>query len=401
VQAVNERPFFTVLRGAQILAPESLGRQDVLVAGDRIAALGASIELPPTWDVREVRLDGCTLVPGFIDGHVHLIGGGGEGGYHTRTPEVTLSALTRAGVTTVVGCLGTDGTSRHLSSLLAKVRGLEAEGVSAFMYAGAYEMPTVTLTGSVRQDLVLIDRVVGAGEIAISDHRSSQPRREDIQKLAAAARVGGLLSGKAGVTHLHVGDGASGLSMLSAIVDESEIPIGQFVPTHLNRNPRLLNEAIAWGRRGGCIDFTSGVSPESGVLAAARASRAIRLALAAGVDLGRITMSSDGNGSMPLFDASGGMVGLMVASLDSLLSELRALVLLEGVQLEQAVQVITSNVAKILKLWPRKGAILVGADADLVALNRDLAIHQVWARGRLMVDGGEPVVWGTFERPPG
>lgn len=395
------QPFFTVLRGARVLAPEDLGCRDVLLVGEKLAAMASRLEVPPAWNCREVRLDGYTLVPGLIDGHVHLIGGGGEGGYHTRTPEVTLSGLTKAGVTTVVGCLGTDGTTRHMASLLAKARGLESEGVTTFIYSGAYEVPTVTLTGSVRADLILIDKVIGAGEIAISDHRSSQPLRPAIQQLAAEARVGGLLSGKAGVLHLHVGDGKSGLGMLSAIVDESEIPITQFVPTHLNRNPQLLQEAIAWGRRGGFIDFTSGVSPASGVVRAVRASRAVAQAVAAGVGLDRITISSDGNGSMPLFDDKGAMAGLMVASLDSLLAELRALVLTEGMPLDQAIQVVTGNVAKALKLWPRKGTLQVGADADLLVLDGELNPVQVWARGRLMLEKGEPVVWGTFERQLG
>lgn len=394
------RSLFTMLRGARVLAPEDLGYQDVLVCGEKIAAIGPRLEVPAAWACREARLDGYTLVPGLIDGHVHLIGGGGEAGYHTRTPEVTLSALIRAGVTTAVGCLGTDGTTRHMSSLLAKARGLEWEGVSTFIYSGAYEVPTVTITGSIRTDLILIDKVVGAGEIAISDHRSSQPPQLAIQQLAAEARVGGLLSGKAGVLHLHVGDGKSGLGMLAAIVEESEIPITQFVPTHLNRNPRLLQQAIAWGKRGGFIDFTSGVSPASGVVQAARAGRAVAQALAAGVALDRITMSSDGNGSMPLFDDKGNMLGLMVASLDSLLTELRDMVLAGGIPLEQGIQVVTSNVAKALKLWPRKGSIQVGADADLLVLGADLTPVQVWARGRLLAENGEPVVWGTFERRP-
>lgn len=393
-----ESSFFTVLRGARVLAPEDLGRQDVLIAGEKIAAMAPHLEMPTGWDYREVSLDGYTLVPGFIDSHVHMTGGGGEGGYATRTPEVTLSAATRAGVTTMVGCLGTDGTTRHMPGLLAKARGLENEGLTTYIYTGAYEVPTRTLTGSVRTDLIIIDKVIGTGEIAISDHRSAQPRQEDIQKLVAEARVGGMLSGKAGIMDVHVGDGRGGLNMLFAIVDESEIPITQFLPTHVNRNRRLFKQAIEWGRRGGFMDITSSVSPATGSAQAIKPSRAIREALTAGVELSRITMSSDGNGSMPRFDDHGNMVGLQVASEASLLTELRDLVQGEGVSLAEAIQVITSNVAKALKLWPRKGGIQVGADADFVVLTPEIRLTQVWARGRLMVQDGRPVVWGTFEQ---
>lgn len=393
----ERKPFFTVLRGVQVLAPEELGRKDVLIAGERIAAISPKLDVPSGWECREIRLEGYTLVPGFIDGHVHIIGGGGEGGYATRTPEVCLSSVIRAGVTTVVGCLGTDGTTRHMASLLAKARGLECEGISTYIYTGAYEVPTPTLTGNVRTDLIIIDKVIGTGEIAISDHRSAQPSREDIRKLAAQARVGGMLSGKAGVVNLHVGDGKNGLAMLFAIAEDSELPRTQFIPTHVNRNPWLFEQAIEWGRQGGLIDVTSGVSPSSSSSQAIKPSQAVRQAVAAGVELSHITMSSDGNGSMPRFDEKGNTTGVMVASQDSLLEEVRDLVQVEGMPLTDAIRVVTSNVAQALKLGPRKGSIRVGADADLVVLAPDTGLYQVWARGRLMADEGCPVAAGTFE----
>jgi beta-aspartyl-dipeptidase (metallo-type) len=393
----ERKPFFTLLRGADVFAPAALGCQDILLAGEKIAAIAPHLELPGDWEYQKIDLHGYTVAPGFIDGHVHMIGGGGEGGYATRTPEVTLSTITRAGITTVVGCLGTDGTTRHVASLLAKARGLEYEGISTYIFTGAYEVPTPTLTGSVRTDLIIIDKVIGAGEIAISDHRSAQPMQKDIQKLAAEARVGGMLSGKAGVVNLHLGDGKNNLDMLFAIAEESEIPMTQFIPTHVNRNSGLFKQAVEWGKKGGLIDITSGVSPASGSLKAIKPSQAIREAIAAGVELSHITMSSDGNGSMPRFDAHGNTIGVKVASQTSLLEEVRDLVRLEGIQFPDAVQVVTSNVAKVLKLWPHKGCIQVGSDADCIVLTPELRLHQVWAKGQLMVNKGSAVVLGTFE----
>jgi beta-aspartyl-dipeptidase (metallo-type) len=284
-----------------------------------------------------------------------------------------------------------------MAALLAKARGLEREGISTYIFTGSYQVPTPTITGSVRNDLIIIDKVIGTGEIAISDHRSSQPLRADIQKLAAEARMGGMLSSKAGVIELHVGDGKHGLDMLFEIIDDGEIPITQFIPTHVNRNPALMQQAIEWGKRGGHIDVTSGVSPASGMQNSVKPSQAVSMALAAGVELSNITLSSDGNGSMPRFDDSGKTIGIGVASQASLLEEVRDLVQIEGIQLQDAIQVLTSNVAKTLGLWPQKGNIAVGADADFVALTPDIKLHQVWAKGQLMVDEGNPVVFGTFE----
>lgn len=389
---------FTLFRGGKVYAPDALGKVDVLIAGEKIAYLAPQIEPPSgVGPIDVVDVTDRLIGPGLIDQHVHLTGGGGEGGFVSRTPEVVLSRVTRAGITTVVGCLGVDGTTRSMAGLLAKARGLEDEGISTYIYTGAYEVPTRTITGSVRSDLVLIDKVIGAGEIAISDHRSAQPSREEIRKLAAECRVGGMLGGKAGVLHLHVGNGKNGLGMLFEIVEESDIPISQFVPTHVNRDPVLFESAVRWGRQGGIIDITSGVNPDSGTGVGIKPSRAIRLALEKGVSIENISMSSDGNGSVPRFDERGRLQSLLVASPDSLCREFRDLVRLEGIALPEALKVVTATVAKILRLFPHKGAIAVGSDADLVVFDQELAIDQVWAKGRLMVREGKPIVRGTFE----
>lgn len=390
---------FLILKGGHVLAPQDIGTKDVLVAGRVIANIAPRIDPVSDYGETEViDVSGKYVVPGFIDQHVHLIGGGGEAGFASRTPEVMLSRVTRAGVTTVVGCLGTDGTTRHMAALLAKARGLEAEGITAFIYTGAYEVPTRTLTDNVRNDIILIDKVLGTGEIAISDHRSAQPTKDELKRLAAEARVGGILSGKAGVVHLHVGDGRRKLGQIFEILDETEIPITQFTPTHLNRNPDLLEEAIRFGLMGGMVDITSGVSPASGAKQAIKPSQAIKYCLERGVPIDNITiMSSDGNGSMPIFDEYGGIEGLLVADQASLHQEFKALVLEEGVDISRALQILTLNVARSLKLYPQKGTLQIGSDADILVLDQELNIEYVFARGRAMIKKGEVVVKGTFE----
>lgn len=390
------RPFFTLLQGAEVLAPASLGARDILLAGEKIAAIGEHLAAPAGYPCEIIDLSGCILMPGFIDSHVHLIGGGGEGGYATRTPEVVLSKVTTSGVTTVVGCLGTDGTTRHVTSLLAKARGLEDEGISAYIYVGAYELPTPTITGSVRQDIILIDKVIGTGEIAMADHRSAQPSCAEYRKLAAEARVGGMLSAKAGVVDMHMGDGKDGMKMLFEITENGEIPKTQFIPTHLNRNEHLFQEAIQWAKSGGILDITSGVSPASGSSKAVKPSQAVKRALDAGVPITQLTMSSDGNGSMPIFDEKGNTVGVGVGNQKSILEEVRDMVKLERIAPEIAVQIVTSNVARVLKLT-NKGAVAVGLDADFTIVDQEFSLQHVWARGQHMVENGKAIVFGTFE----
>jgi len=386
-----------VIEGAEVYAPERLGRMDVLIAGGRIACVQ-----PGALDLGRAEVEvldgrGKLLVPGFIDGHVHLLGGGGEGGYASRTPELMLSDLTTAGVTTVIGCLGTDGTTRTMASLLAKARGLELEGVSAYIYTGSYRVPVRTLTGSVQDDLILIDKVLGVGEIAVSDHRSSQPTFDELARVAGDARVGGMLSGKAGVVNVHMGDGARMLTLIERIIEETEIPARHFVPTHINRNPRLMQAGIAYARQDGGKGRYLDLTTSSGGDGEGSCGCELARMLQAGVGIDCISFSSDGQGSLPRFTPSGEYAGLGVGKVDTLFDEVRRAVREHGVPLELALRAITSTPAAYLML-PAKGGIRPGADADLVLLDQDLQIDTVLAGGEIMVRGHRLERLGTFEQ---
>ncbi|MCL4809176.1 MAG: beta-aspartyl-peptidase [Thermoanaerobaculia bacterium] len=385
-----------LIQDVETFTPDSAGRTDLLLAGTRIERIARAIALPGGLaDV--ISGEGLVAVPGLVDGHVHLAGGGGEGGYATRTPELGLGDAIRGGVTTVVGCLGTDGVTRSLEALLARALGLEEEGLSTFILTGSYGVPLVTLTGSVERDLLLVEKVVGAGEVAVSDHRSSQPTFEELARIVADARRGGLLAGKRGVVNFHLGDGPSGLAPLRRLVDETEIPIRQLLPTHVNRNPSLFEEAIAWTRRGGLVDLTTSAVPADYEAGVVKASVGLARMLDAGVDPSLVTFTSDGQGSLPDYDGEGRLRGLGVGRVSSLLLEVRDAVLAGGVPLELALAVATRNPARALGL-SRKGVLAEGNDADVVLLRReDLSVHTVVARGRVLMREGRLLAKGTFE----
>jgi beta-aspartyl-dipeptidase (metallo-type) len=284
-----------------------------------------------------------------------------------------------------------------MSSLLAKANALELEGISAYIFIGSYEVPVKTLTGSVRSDLILITKAVGAGEIAISDHRSAQPTFDEFARLAAECRVGGMLGGKAGILHCHLGEGPRRLEYLFRLIRETEIPATQSVPTHINRNPELLAEGIDYAKEGGFIDLTAGPDPrdDSGHLSVASS---IRTCLESGMPLERLTVSSDGNGSMPVFDAQGRLTGLTIATQKSLLANFRYLVESGIVDVAAALAPFTRNPALCYHMR-RKGEIKPGKDADLLAFDGDWNLTEVLSRGRVMMAGGDLLVRGTFSQP--
>ncbi|MUK87601.1 beta-aspartyl-peptidase [Ornithinibacillus sp. L9] len=380
----------TLIKKADIYTPEYIGSNDLLLIEGKIVKIGEITDdslLSLGLDVEIVEASGKIVTPGFIDPHVHLIGGGGEGGFATRTPELQLSDIVAAGITTVVGLLGTDGTTRHMTSLLAKARGLEEEGVTTYIYTGNYHVPTPTITGSVKDDVILIDKVIGAAEIAISDSRSGQPTVEEIAKLAAEARIGGLLSGKAGITHFHVGPGKDLLGPLHRVLEDYEIPPSKIYATHINRSKELVDDAIALAQKGAFVDITAGDDT----------CEWITYYKENGGDMKQLTISSDGNGSLPKFDAAGNFIGLGVASQKTLFEQVVSSVKEHDLSLEEVLPFVTSNTATALHIGS-KGIIKEGADADVIVLNKEtLELTHVFAKGQQMVKDGEVIVKGTFE----
>ena len=185
----------------------------------------------------------------------HASGGGGEAGPETRVPRIHLSHLTEAGVTSCVGVLGTDGTTRTIRDLVATTLGLRAEGLNAWCYTGSYQVPPPTLTGSVRDDIVFVDPIIGVGELALSDHRSSQPTLEEFLRIASDAYVAGMIANKAGLVHCHMGSGERGFSLIHEALDTAEIPPRVYHPTHINRERWLFAEAPKLAKRGGVLNM--------------------------------------------------------------------------------------------------------------------------------------------------
>jgi len=374
---------FTLIRNVQVFAPQELGLRDVLVVGEQVVRvapdLGAFASLP---EVKTIEGGGRYLTPGFIDAHVHISGGGGGAGFGSRGPEINFSEAMLAGITTVLGCVGIDQEGRDLQSLLAKTRSLEFRGMTARMLTGGFDW-RVTVTGSIIKDLFVIDHVVGA-KVAISDRRSFHPTQDQLNQLIAETMHGGLLSGKAGIVQVHVGDLASGITPLMKAVKDTGVPIKHVLPTHLNRNEFLMEQAAEWINMGGVVDLTPAVTPAE-FKRAMFSAKAIKKLLSAGCPIEQITLSSDANGISTIH----GFDKVERFPLNLLHKEFKELVLGEGLKVSDALKCITSNVARVLKM-ERKGVVMEGADADLVLLDPgSLELELVMARGEVVVQNGK------------
>lgn len=387
-----------LINGSDVFAPSPIGKKDILVLENRIARVDDHINATSLeaagFSVNRINGGNRIAVPGFIDQHVHFNGAGGEGGPVYRTPPLQLSSLLEAGITTAVGLLGTDGSARSLRELLMKARALEQEGITTAIYTGSYQIPGPVITSDVMSDLIIVDKVIGI-KIAYSDHRSSHVSIQKLQEIVSQARVGGILSGKAGIAMVHIGEGPSRLVPLLEVVENTDIPIEQFAPTHLNRSNQVLEESVEFGRRGGYVDISAGVSKRYGFSDAVDPAEAVSWLLDEGIPVEHITMSSDGNGVMTVQDPVTGGKNPLLAPVGAMLEEFGAMIK-RGIAIEKAVRVVSTNVADHL-LFTNKGRIAEGKDADLLLLDESLSIDTLIARGRICIEKGQLKKKGMFE----
>lgn len=378
-----------LIKNAEVYAPSYLGKKDILICNEKIECIADEIsELPVPCQVIDAK--GKCVVPGMIDEHVHITGGGGEGSFRTRAPELQMSEMIEGGITTVVGLLGTDGMTRSVENLYAKTMALNEEGVTAYMLTGAYDYPSPTITGKVDRDIAFIEKVLGV-KLAISDHRAPNVTVDELIHLASKTRTAGMLSGKPGMVVLHMGDAKEGLKPVLTALDQTAIPMGIFRPTHVNRNDALLEEAYGYLSKGGYIDLTCGIT------GLATPAKCVVEAEKRNLPTEHITISSDGHGSWSNYAEDGTLLEIGVSGVDSLLKELQSMVCEHKISLEKALTYVTSNVAESLGLSGKKGVLAEQADADILFLNEDMSLDTVIARGQLMMQEGTLLRKGTYE----
>jgi beta-aspartyl-dipeptidase (metallo-type) len=376
-----------LIKNANLFSPTSLGKKDLLIAANKIVAIDKNLDRFKN-DAQVFDMQGKSVVPGFIDQHIHINGAGGKDGYSSMTPEIKMKDLIACGTTTVVGLLGTDGTVRNIRSLYSKTKALEQEGISAYMFCGYYGVDTVTITDNIQSDMIFIDNVLGC-KIAISDIRSSYPTALELVRKLRDVRVGGGIARKKGILHIHLGNLPSKMDVLFELVKDYGFPIEHISPTHVTRTKELFDEAIKFAKLGGMIDITTGASKYTAPYLS------VLYALEQGASIDNMTFSTDGHAGLSKVNDQKETI-VFPAPIYTNLKEVVDLVKLGNYPLEQAIKLITSNPAKNLGL-KNKGKIEIGYDADLCVFDDHLNLVDVFAHGKPCMLNGEIIVKGTFD----
>ena len=363
--------------------------KDIIIINNKIVKIGKIGEdcLKHFFeDVTIIDVDGKRVIPGYIDNHVHIIGGGGESSFSSRVPEITISSIVSNGVTTVVGVLGTDSVTRTVENLVAKVKALNEDGITAYCLTGAYEYPSPTITDKVQTDIAFIKEIIGV-KMAISDHRCYNPNKEELIKIMSETRVAGLISGKKTTVNFHVGWGKGNMDMLLDILDETNIPPDLLRPTHISNTDKNFKQALKLAQKGGFIDITAGKDLE-------KTTKYILKVIKKGL-IDNLTMSSDANGSVPKWE-DGKCVGITAHTMNGLHQVVKKLVLENNIEIDEAIKILTINTAKALGLKD-KGTIEEGKDADIIILDDEFNINTVIALGKIVFQDNEAKVKGRYE----
>lgn len=365
----------TLIENGEIFAPSPLGENSILLGAGKILKIGR-VNRRAVEDLgigfETIDASECIVTPGLIDPHQHLLGGSGEKGFASQTPEIAVGEIVGAGITTVVGCLGVDTTMKTMAGLLAKAKALNEEGLTAYLWTGGYDVPPTCITDSPRNDIMFVSEVIGAGEIAVSDERSTDHNPLDLARLVIDTHNGGMLSNKAGVTHFHIGAGAGRLQPVRDLLEQFDVIKPEWLyPTHITRSEELMLEAVELTKRGSFVDIDA-VEEDL--------ARWLKFYLDNGGLPDKLTVSTDASITSPL----------------NLIRQIRSCVLEHRFPLEQVLRLVTENTAKVLKLSD-KGALEAGKSADVLVLQKNsLEIKEVICSGRRMIKNGKPVFKEKF-----
>ena len=372
---------FRLLKNGHVYAPQDLGVKDILLWEDRIIRIDADLAIPEGFTGTEVDLAGKNVIPGIVDTHVHITGGGGEGGFTTRTSEITFAEIAEAGVTTLVGVLGTDGYARRVEDVLVKCMALREEGFDCYFLTGSYTLPVTTMRGSVAEDIIFHEYCLGTGEVAHCDHRGSMMRYEEFIRLAADTRNGARLAGRKGVLNMHLGNYPSPADFFIRACEEDITFRPLIVPTHVTRRYDVFESCLKFLAYGGQIDITAGSDGDAGRKSCGSVE-GLEIIYQKYGTLDRVSMTSDGNGSMPVWDELGNMIGMGKGSSKVLLADLKKAAQRGVIPFEEVLRTMTTTPAANYGLKNSAGTIVENGTANFAVLDENLDLEETVLNGK-------------------
>ena len=389
---------FKLIVGGEVYAPERLGKVDVMIVNDKVVAVGPSLEVPGKYPCEVVDAAGKVVYPGFVDGHIHFTGANDGQGPVGHTYDVSWRDIVESGVTTAVGTLGGEMEVRSLEGLYWKAVELELMGLTTYIYTGCFHIPPPTITGSVRRDVIMLEKVRGL-KTAISDATTSHHTWRELAELVSEVNLGAETVRKVAVTHVHVGRRPGRMDMLFELLENTGLDPKRIVPTHVNRlEPDVVEQGIEYVKMGGVVDLTTQMRREEGTLTGVKTEYAVKRMLDAGCPIEGITISSDANCPMMIRDGRGKQIGLYVALVDFNRREVRDIVKNRVAPFEEALKMVTTNPARVLGIGDRKGRIEVGYDADIVIADSidNLRVERVYSKGKSLVEKGKSLFQGHY-----
>lgn len=366
------------VRAQEIYAPECLGPGEMLVLGDRIIALQANVtplvEAMGAGNIQDISVH--RVIPGLIDQHLHLLGGGDGDGPLARMRELGAEEILLSGITTAATLLGSEMRFKTLRALLYKAEGEAHKGLSTFVYTGSMGADPVSILEDAFSDIALFGRIIGAKAAIADPLYNTHPDR--LTALAIQLRQARAQTGKPCILHVHVGRAQQGLEFLVRLCEQTGLPPEQVVPTHVNRAAAVtpvFRQGIEWAKQGGMIDFTCCLGPLDGIRSGMDTVEAVLQALDAGVPPSQMTLTSDAGVAVPDPELGSRQVPPSI-----LMRDLIRLVQ-SGLPWDVALAFVTVNPAQRLGLSKRKGRLAVGYDADFVCLTETSDIAAVYASG--------------------
>ncbi|HXJ17478.1 MAG TPA: N-acetylglucosamine-6-phosphate deacetylase [Candidatus Polarisedimenticolia bacterium] len=387
----------TVIHASRILTPEEeISDGIVVVEGSRITALGHRDEIRVPAGAADYVATGLTVVPGFVDVHIHGAGGHDVMEGNARALDRIASAVARHGTTSFIAttvtapveetCHSLEGIARYIraqeesgdtaenSRLAAEILGIHLEGPFISKARRGVHPPDAIAKPSVE----VLEKFLKAsdGLVKILTLAPELPGAIPLIESAMAAKIVAALGhtdADYDQARAAIHDGAShAVHFYNAMRPFAHRDPG--VVGAILTDPEVTAEVIADGVHvaGAAIQVLIGCKGFDAVLLASDAIAAT------GMPDGNYRL---GNREVTVKDGvarnSEGKLAGSTLTLDRALRNVVAL----GVPLREAIRMATILPARRLGLAGKKGIIAVGADADLVALTPDLRVAGVMTRG--------------------